>query len=122
VSSVSTVFDGDDLPPLTDDELDDAARLCDLVSDGPWFVRQLDDEYAASLVAVVTNPALHEQRWPDFDGADVVAATLVQNPVRYVDVRDGRWDANANFIASARTLVPRLIDEVRRLRREQSAT
>lgn len=45
-----------------------------------------------------------------------MAATLVQQP-RYVDVADERWDENANFIANARQDIPRLITEIRRLRR-----
>lgn len=33
----------------------------------------------------------------------------------YVNIEDGRWDENANFIAVARDLVPQLLAEVRRL-------
>ncbi|MBZ4321232.1 hypothetical protein [Streptomyces huiliensis] len=40
----------------------------------------------------------------------------VQRP-RYVDVADERWDENADFISHARQDVPRLVEEVRRLRR-----
>jgi len=46
----------------------------------------------------------------------MVAATLVQQPC-HVDVADERWDENARFIANARQDVPRLIAEIRRLRR-----
>jgi hypothetical protein len=35
----------------------------------------------------------------------MIAATLVQQP-RYIDIADERWDANAAFIAAARTAVP----------------
>ena len=45
------------------------------------------------------------------------AATLVQQP-RYVDHEGGRWDEDANFIAHASEDIPRLIEEVRRLREE----
>ncbi|MGI8328666.1 hypothetical protein ACRYCC_01805 [Actinomadura scrupuli] len=45
-----------------------------------------------------------------------MAATLVQHP-RYVDVADERWDENAHFIANARQDIPRLIAEIKRLRR-----
>ncbi|MEH0937274.1 hypothetical protein [Micromonospora psammae] len=94
--------------------------MCELhraATPGPWFVRQLDDDDAMSLVAVSTVPDTGRgERWPDFDSGEVVAATLVQRP-RCVDVADGRWDENAAFIAMARTAVPRLLDEVWRLRR-----
>jgi hypothetical protein len=39
----------------------------------------------------------------------------VQQP-RYVDLADGRWDENARFIAHARSDIPRLVAEIRRLR------
>jgi uncharacterized protein YbjT (DUF2867 family) len=42
-------------------------------------------------------------------------ATLVQQ-TRYIDIADERWDANAAFIAAARTVVPRLLAEITRLR------
>jgi hypothetical protein len=83
---------------------------------GPWFVRLLDDEAALALVAVATIPdsGLGE-RYPEFDDATIVAATLVQHPA-YAYVEDERWHENAVFIASARSDVPRLIAEIRRLR------
>ncbi|MGC0317060.1 hypothetical protein [Kitasatospora acidiphila] len=103
--------------PLTDDDLADIQERADAATPGPWYVRQLDDEFAMSLVAVstVADTGLGE-RWPDFDHHHVVAATLVQQP-RYVDIADERWDENAIFIASARQDVPRLISEIRRLHR-----
>jgi hypothetical protein len=79
-------------------------------------VRLLDDDQAMSLVAVTTHPDTNTaQRWPAFDGGVIVAATLVQHP-RYVDIADERWYENAAFIAMARESIPRLIDEVLRLR------
>lgn len=80
-------------------------------------MRQLDDDFAMSLVAIstVADTGLGE-RWPDSDHRDIVAATLVQQP-RYVDIADERWDENAAFIASARQDIPRLISEIRRLHR-----
>lgn len=105
------------MDPITDDELAEIEEITAAATPGPWYVRQLDDDWAMSLVAVSTVPDTgQEERWPDFDHRDVVAATLVQQP-RYVDVADERWDENARFIATARRDVPRLIAEVRRLRR-----
>jgi hypothetical protein len=98
-------------------DLDGIEELCTVATPGPWFVRSLDDDHAMNLVAVSTveDTGLGE-RWPDFDHGELVAATLVQEP-RYVDCADGRWDENARFIAMAREAVPRLVEEVRRLRR-----
>jgi hypothetical protein len=88
----------------------------ELAGDGPWYVRQLDDDFAMSLVAISTVPDTGAgERWPDFDHHEIVAATLIQQP-RYVDIADERWDENAQFIADARQNVPRLIAEIRRLR------
>ncbi|WP_198169435.1 hypothetical protein [Herbidospora daliensis] len=103
--------------PMTDEELAAIEDLVDATTPGPWYVRLLDDDWAMNLVAVSTTPDTQlGERWPDFDHHEIVAGTLIQQP-RYVDVADGRWDENARFIAEARQHVPRLIAEVRRLRR-----
>ncbi|MBO1335994.1 hypothetical protein J3486_32710 [Streptomyces sp. VRA16 Mangrove soil] len=95
--------------------------MCAAATPGPWFVRQLDDEWAMGLVAVSTVPDTGRgERWPGFDHGDLVAATLVQQP-RYVDSADARWEENAAFIAMARDVVPRLVGEVRRLRERLAA-
>jgi hypothetical protein len=102
--------------PVSEAELADMQDRADAATAGPWFVRQLDDKAAMSLVAVSTVPDTGRgERWPAFDHQQIVAATLVQEP-RYADVRDERWDENARFIAHARHDIPRLIAEVRRLR------
>ncbi|MBB2940618.1 hypothetical protein FB565_000322 [Actinoplanes lutulentus] len=101
---------------MHEDELVTIEELCSAATPAPWFVRALDDDFAMSLVAVSTVPDTGAgERWPDFDHRDIVAATLVQHP-RYVDSGDERWDGNAVFIAMAREAVPRLVEEVRRLR------
>ncbi|MBQ1023795.1 hypothetical protein [Micromonospora sp. C95] len=101
---------------MTDQELAEIEELAHAATPGPWYVRQLDDDFAMCLVAISTTPDTGlGERWPDFDHHEIVAATLVQQP-RYVDVADERWDENAQFIASARQNIPRLIAEIRRLR------
>ncbi|MGW4802744.1 hypothetical protein [Kitasatospora sp. NPDC004272] len=101
--------------PLTGGELTEIEQRAAAATPGPWYVRQLDDEAAMSLVAVSTAPDTGRgERWPDFDHGQIVAATLVQRP-RYVDVVGGLWDENASFIAGARQDVPRLVAEIRRL-------
>jgi hypothetical protein len=102
---------------LTEDELAAIEELVAAATPGPWYVRNLDDDHAANLVAVSTAPdASRTQRWPNFDAGEIVAATLVQFPNRYVNCTDERWDENAQFIAHARQDIPRLIAEVRRLK------
>src|SRR3712207_1064855 len=99
------------MEPMPDAELDEIARRADAATPGPWHVRFLDDDYAQNLVAVSTLPDTgRAERWPHFDHATIVAATLVQQP-RYVDIADSRWDENAAFIALARSDIPRLIEE-----------
>lgn len=104
--------------PVSDDlDLDAIEELCAAATPGPWFVRNLDDDHAMNMVGVGTvEDSGRAQRWPDFDHRELIAATLVQHP-RYVDCADERWDENAAFIAMAREAVPRLVAEVRRLRR-----
>lgn len=102
--------------PILEDELEGIEELCLAATSGPWFVRALDDDYAMNLVAVRVVPDTgRSERWPNYDHRDIVAATFVQHP-RYVDSADGKWDENAAFIAMARSIVPRLVSEVRRLR------
>lgn len=96
-------------------------ELVQAATPGPWFVRFLDDDHAMNLVAVSTvSDTGASERWPGFDCQEIVAATLVQQP-RYVDMADERWDDNGRFIAAARESVPRLIDEIRRLRHQLDA-
>ncbi|WP_316778985.1 hypothetical protein [Streptomyces sasae] len=102
--------------------LDEIEALCTAATPGPWFVRNLDDSHAMNLLAVSTVADTGRgERWPDFDHGELIAATLVQEP-RYVDCADERWDENAAFIAMARDAVPRLVEEVRRLRKFLAAT
>jgi len=94
-----------------DDELRTIEERAEAATPGPWHVRFLDDDHAANLVAVATAPDA-------VAAGDLVAATLIQFPNRYVDVADGRWDENAAFIAHARQDIPVLLAEIRRLRAE----
>jgi len=103
-------------------EIEDRAREA---TPGPWFVRHLDDDYASNLLAVstVSDPD-HDDgpRWPGFSPGDIVAATLVQCPLPYVSIDDTKWDENAKFIAHARSDIPLLLAEIRRLRKELGDT
>ncbi|WP_433513647.1 hypothetical protein ACQP2T_60525 [Nonomuraea sp. CA-143628] len=103
--------------PISDSELQEIESRTQAATPGPWYVRFLDDAYAANLVAVGTAPDTgRHERWPRWHGNELVAATLIQSPEPYVVGSDDRWDENAAFMAHARSDVPRLLAEVRRLR------
>jgi hypothetical protein len=105
---------------VTEDDLKAIERRSNAATPGPWYVRNLDDDWATSFIAVSTKPdseGNRADRWPAWSGEDNVAATLVQSPNPYVAIEDDRWHANAEFIAAARLDVPRLVSEVWRLRR-----
>ncbi|MFE0104808.1 hypothetical protein [Streptomyces sp. NPDC059009] len=102
--------------PIGGLDLDEIEEMCSAATQGPWFLRNLDDDHVMNLVAVSTvGDTGQDERRPAFDHSEIIAATLVQSP-RYVDSADGQWDENAAFIAMARDAVPRLVQEVRRLR------
>jgi hypothetical protein len=84
----------------------------------PWYLRQLDDTNASSLVAISTVPDTGRgERWPKFDCGEIVAATLVQEP-RYADIADKKWEENARYIINAANLVPDLVQEILDLRKK----
>lgn len=66
-----------------------------------------------AAVSTIADTALGE-RWPR--QGEIIAATLVQQP-GYVDIADERSDENAHFIVEAWQSVPRMIAEIRQLRR-----
>jgi len=73
------------------EELEKAAQAA---TQKPWGVREYDDSYAMSAIAVTTNDA-DEDPGPE----DVVAVTLLQTP-HAADVYDGMWRENAVHIAA----------------------
>ncbi len=89
---------------------------------GPWYAHATDDMYATNARYVSIKPGNihhHDNKRGMSDGdkhqADpnsVVAITLLQAPLL---ARTDECDENALFIAHARTDVPLLIAEVRRL-------
>lgn len=103
--------------PIGDSELQEIESRAQVATPGPWHVRFLDDDAAVNLVAVSIVPDTGRgERWPAWDDTEMVAATLVQFPKPYVAGPDDCWDENAAFIAHARSDVPRLLAEIRRLR------
>jgi hypothetical protein len=99
---------------LSNEELRGLLALAKKATPRPWYVRHLDDTHAMCLTAISTAPDT-EGRWPEFDSAQIVAATLIQEP-RYVDIADAKWDENAEFIvAAANSLLP-LVEELLEMR------
>jgi hypothetical protein len=109
---------GHEMTEITDQELLEIQEQADEATLGPWFDRHLDDDWATNLMAV-SKPVENGPRWPGFRAGDIAAAVLTQQPIRYVDIDNGKWGDNAAFIAHAREDVPRLIEEIRRLRSEK---
>ena len=103
---------------MPDDEFAAIRHRADAATPGPWQVEYVDDTYAMNFVAVATGKLRED--WPE-DSAHVVAATLVQGPQRYATIADGRWDENATFVAHPREDVPRLLDEIARLKAKSAA-
>ncbi|HEX3152929.1 MAG TPA: hypothetical protein VHR66_32960 [Gemmataceae bacterium] len=90
---------------MTDAELDRLEQLCDMATGGPWNIgRNLDGCRGLSLVGptFVTICNIEEDKPVDFDDP-----TLVQ------------IGADFAFMSAARSALPALLAEVRRLRADQ---
>lgn len=94
---------------MTDDELSTWEAQAAAATPGPWFLADGDDSSCMTLIGVATGSNI--EGVPE----EVVCLTLLQDP-KMATHSSGLWDENAIFIASARTAVPALIAEVRRLR------
>ena len=101
-----------------DRDLAEIAGFCERATPGPWFVVFGNDNSAASFVGISVDrtPDHLSFRAGTLNSSRMVAATLVQSPVGYVTGPDTLWDQNAEFIAAARTALPKLVDEVQTLR------
>ncbi len=115
--------------PLSPEDLEEIEDICEAATPGPWYPRATDDELCASARYVGLKPAMRDALGFLHDGLqgpseghdqelDVVAITLLQNPC-LTGVSDCREDENTLLIARARTDVPRLVREVRRLREQR---
>lgn len=107
---------------MTNDELDRLEALCNAATRGPWYDHNTDDEMHMNAYAVSTSPVEPcvdtDERINDH--AIIVAITLLQTP-RVVCTSDGRYEQNAAFIAAARTALPALIAELRRIQAIEQA-
>jgi hypothetical protein len=105
---------------MQDDALDQLAHLESQASAAPWRVVQLDDEHCMSMVAITNHETpMGNAEWASWDGAQVLAATLVQQPA-YVVPEDRCWHENAALMVAVRNHLPELI-RLARLGREAEA-
>ncbi len=105
---------------MTPAELDELERITNAATAGPWFPVFTDDENSMNAVYVGTvdrgqnhdNQKGFARDSPRDD--EIIAVTLHQLMPR-IDHATELWEENAIFIAQARTAMPRLIAEIRRL-------
>lgn len=86
---------------MADLDLDTLQRLCDAAAPGPWTLHDVNEGTGTPPAWHIANDAYHN---PSDDGADAFGTFL-----------DFGYREDAEFIAAARTAMPELIAEVRRL-------
>ncbi len=109
---------------MNDAELAAISARADQATPGPWFGHATDDEYSSNALYVSPRPGSqehHDNRRGMAEGnpfqadpASVVAITLLQTPLLCLPKE---FEENTEFIAHARADIPRLVAEVRRLRK-----
>ena len=87
---------------ITDDEIKAARALCEAATPGPWTAR-FDEYVIGDNVSARVSIRNDDGAWVDSE------RTIVNESMR----------GDAAFIAASRTLVPRLLDEVERLKAAQ---
>lgn len=109
---------------ISDNELEEISLRADRATPGPWFGHNTDDVDAANALYISTTPGpgitVHDNRRGMSEGdknqvdrSTVVAITLLQRPCLCVP---DAFDENTEFIAHARSDIPRLIEEIKRLK------
>jgi hypothetical protein len=99
---------------LTEADLDRLSAICDAATDGPWEVGAFGKVWGP-----VSDAGTEEQ----VDGVVAVAERDVDGEIEingWGDFEREAAEANARFIAEARTALPALVEEVRRLRKLKS--
>lgn len=97
----------------------DLRQQAEASTPGPWYVRRTDDPSFMAAYYVTNEKgqgSLDVEAWDH--PTTVVAITLLQDPSRAVTPQ---CSENADFIAAARTGVPRLCDALQRAAKERSA-
>lgn len=90
---------------ITDDELDEIERRARLASPGPWEAWLETRSGTGGGSCIDLNPG----------GAEDAELYFTYSPVDRISP-DPQLDADLDFVAHARTDVPRLLAEIRRLR------
>lgn len=107
---------------LTDEELTEIEVRANAATPGPWYAHATDDEVFSNARYISLEPgefrhdnkrSMDSQSDERADSEQVIAITLLQSP-RLADCDE--CDENTLFIAHARSDIPRLIAEIRRLR------
>lgn len=104
---------------LDEDYLIILENLNNKATPGPWYPRAGDDDMAMNARWISTDPGKgfqHDGFIYDADSSKTVAITLLQSP-RLADSPD-MYDSNMLFICEAKYAIPKLIEEVRKLRKE----
>ena len=92
-------------------EIDALAALEKSASDGPWYVRHMDDEDYMGAVAIANTPpvsvegSMRSGGWP---GNSVIAVCLLQAP-SYAIIDDDRFEENARLICEIRNNLPEIL-------------
>lgn len=102
--------------PLTDTELTDLEKLCDAATDGPWEWKPgpLNVQLEGNIEYADGNPVLVAGGCHNNDGNGCQPDGIGGDVLRRCPIHPAKQDRD--FIATARTALPRLIAEVRRLR------
>ncbi len=113
------------LSDMTEKQLRQIEARAAKATPGPWYAHATDDMYASNALYISVEPGsidhhdnrhgMEEGNWKQADPGGVVAITLLQSPL-LACVKSREWDENSVFIAHARTDIPLLAAEVRRLR------
>lgn len=109
---------------MNDNELEEISVRAAKATSGPWFGHATNDVDSSNALYISTTPgpgiAVHDNRRglsegdrQQVDRSTVVAITLLQRPCLCTP---DAFDENTEFIAHARSDVPRLIEEIKRLK------
>lgn len=104
---------------MDEDYLSLLEKMHSKTTPGPWYPRAGDDDMCMNARWVSTDPGKgfeHDGYICDVDSSKTIAITLLQSP-RLADSPD-LYDNNLLFICEAKAAIPRLIEEIRRLRKE----
>ncbi len=100
------------MPRLTPEERAAIRERESKATAGPWHSHNPDDSSSMNCYCVSALKIEPDVYWDDTTG--IIAATLIQTPLTIGNnPKDGdKWEEDAEFIAAARTDIPRLLDDL----------